>query len=56
MRSETKRVTRTDVERTPTFNGQAGENKPAMETQMEWLEREEDHRRVKSQKIQGKRV
>ena len=33
VRSEMKRVTRTDVERTPTFNGQAGENKPAMETQ-----------------------
>ena len=33
MRSEKKRVTRTDIERTPTFNGQAGENKPAMETQ-----------------------
>lgn len=49
-----KRVSRTNTEGTPVLNGHIEDIKPSMKTQDGVVRKVEDHRKVESQKIQGR--
>lgn len=50
VRSEMKRVSKTNTEGTPVLNGHIEDIKPSMKTQDGVVRKVEDHRKVESQK------